>query len=771
MKRKFALLLSAALVVSTTTVAMASVTFSDLNDVPWEGAKNYMMAAADWKLMVGEENGDGTNLFRAKDKVTYCEAMQLAYNILVSQGEVSPSDAVTLKWKSAMEGYDIPQWAYEAVAYGLEQEIITVGDLDGFMKGDGSSNNATREDVAVIFGRALNQGKTLSVSSTSYSDNASISTAARPYVAYLQEKKIMVGDDENKFNPKELINRAEMAVLVTKTYSAVSGEALDVESRTVTGTVTDISEKGICRTLTIAPTSGSAKTLTGVKGTPTKNGDFMSIQTGSTITVTYIGDTILSVDVGQTASLSQTDATSGTLNNITTESIVLNLSGGGSKIYELSPSAELYLNGEVSSLSAIRRVLENGVPIDVTVGLSGQTAILVEAQGEEDVVMGTITDLESDRVTIKRNNGNEMTYELERYVRVKLEGSTYSFSNLLDDFGSVELSVTAYLNDGGYVETMEVGASQAGGTARGYVKSISEDKITLSDGDDSTSYKMGKDPYVTYEGADLTLSKLISKYKAGTAFTAKVYLDSSKKVTRIIATLEDDTVGTIEKLTDDYITIMTGADMEKEYLMDEDVVIELKDGKTETLSYLQAVFVPGETKAELQLNGSDEVVKIEVDIDKSNYNVVTGDLSKMGTDSLEVGGKTIYANSDTKVTIDGETSSMSELQKRFKAGESFGVTVAYSDDVANSVQAKLEEVKGRVTQLQKGKVTIALADGTTKAYTVAEDDDLTIRIDGRSTKYTFNEFYSKWYLSKVNFDVELVFEDGVVTYIYADTVS
>ena len=205
--------------------------------------------------------------------------------------------------------------------------------------------------------------------------------------------------------------------------------------------------------------------------------------------------------------------------------------------------------------------------------------------------------------------------------------------------------------------------------------------------------------------------------------------------------------------------------------MDEDVVIELKDGKTETLSYLQAVFVPGETKAELQLNGSDEVVKIEVDIDKSNYNVVTGDLSKMGTDSLEVGGKTIYANSDTKVTIDGETSSMSELQKRFKAGESFGVTVAYSDDVANSVQAKLEEVKGRVTQLQKGKVTIALADGTTKAYTVAEDDDLTIRIDGRSTKYTFNEFYSKWYLSKVNFDVELVFEDGVVTYIYADTVS
>ncbi len=771
MKKKFALLLSLALVMGSATAAWASVTFSDLNDVPWSGARNYIMAAADLQLMVGEKNEDGTSLFRANDKVTYCEAMQLAYNILVSQGEASPSDAVTLKWKSAMEGYHLPEWAYEAVAYGLEEGIVTVGDLSGFMKNDTTSNQATREDVAVIFGRALNQGKTLTTSSTSFSDNASISTAARPYVAYLQKEKILVGDEENKFNPKNLINRAEMAVITTKTYSAVSSEALDVETKTISGTVTNATAAGVCKTLTISPANGSSKTLTGVKGTPTKNGDLMSIQTGSTVTVEYIGNTILSVDVGQSASLSQTDAASGTLNNITADSVVLNLSGGGSRIYELSSSAELYLNGEASSLSAIRRVLENGVTIDVTVGLSGQTAILVEAQGEEDVVVGTITNLKSDRVTIDRNNGTEMTYELERYVRVKLEGSTYSISNLIDDYGSVELSVKAYLNDGGYVETMEVGASQAGGTAKGYVKSISEDKITLNDGDSNTSYKMGKNPYVTYEGADLTLSKLISKYKAGTAFTAKVYLDSNKRVSRIIATLEDDTVGTIEKLTDDYITIMTGADVEKEYLMDEDVVIELKDGKTESLDYLQAVFVAGETTADLQLNGSDEVVKIKVDIDKSNYNVVTGDLNKMGTDSLEVGNKTIYANSKTKVTIDGKTSTMSDLQKRLKSGETFGVTVAYSDDVANTVQAKLEESSGRVTQMVKGKITIAMKDGTINTYSVAEDNDLTIRIDGRSTKYTYNEFYSKWYLNKVNFDVELVFEDGIVTTIYADTVS
>ena len=87
MKRQLAILLSAAMVLGSSVTAMAAdVTFRDLNDVPWEGAKNYILQAAQLDLMVGEISEDQTTYrFRAKDHVTYCEAVQLAYNIVISQ--------------------------------------------------------------------------------------------------------------------------------------------------------------------------------------------------------------------------------------------------------------------------------------------------------------------------------------------------------------------------------------------------------------------------------------------------------------------------------------------------------------------------------------------------------------------------------------------------------------------------------------------------------------------------------------------------------------
>ncbi|HIW47827.1 MAG TPA: S-layer homology domain-containing protein [Firmicutes bacterium] len=774
MKRQLAILLSAAMVLGSSVTAMAAdVTFRDLNDVPWEGAKNYILQAAQLDLMVGEISEDQTTYrFRAKDHVTYCEAVQLAYNILISQGEATVSDATTIKWRSAMSGYQIPAWAYEAVAYGLEHGIVTLDDLSGFMTEDGQSRAATREDVAIIFGRALNKGESLSSSTnTGFNDNGSISSAARPYVAYLEKKEILVGDDENNFNPKNLINRAEMAVLSTKTYSAISGESLQLESETVIGTVTRVSHEGVVYRLTIAPASTSAVTLTVVDGTPTKNGTLSEIAAGDNVTVEYLDGTALNLTVNDSPSLSQNGAVGGTLNNITMDRVVLNLQEGGSKIYELSPSAELFLNGELSSVSAIRSVLENGVEVDVTVGLSNGTAIRVEAQGEEDVVMGTITDLDEDEVTIRRNNGNERTYDLDRYVQVRMEGDTYNMKRLLDRFGDVELSVTAYLDDDNYVERMEVEASKAGGTVRGYVKSISEERIVVEVDGDNESYRLSKEPYVSYEGTDMTLSRLETKFESGTAMTVRLYLDSNKRVTRIIATIEDDTVGTIEKLDDNYITIQTDAGVEQKYLLDEDVVVELKDGSNQDLDYLQAVYETGETEVELQLNNSNVVIRIMADLDEDKYNVANGTIERMGEDSLRIDGKTIYTNGRTVVTIDGEDADIDQLKQRFDDGEEFGAVAAYSDNVATTIRATLEGSSGRVTDMKRGQITVKTDSGATKTYSLADDEDLVIRIDGRSSKYTFMEFYSQWYTNKINYDVELTFDEGQVINIEADTVS
>ena len=77
-----ALLTAAAVLAGSTNIFAAN--FADINNVPWEGAKTYINAVADAGLMVGDYNDAGKKVFRAKDGVTYCETMQLAYTLMKS---------------------------------------------------------------------------------------------------------------------------------------------------------------------------------------------------------------------------------------------------------------------------------------------------------------------------------------------------------------------------------------------------------------------------------------------------------------------------------------------------------------------------------------------------------------------------------------------------------------------------------------------------------------------------------------------------------------
>ena len=82
MKKKIMVALTASVMLLNAVTASAAIVFSDINNVPWEGAKTYIRNVADLGLMVGESDGNGANIFRAKDNVTHVEAIQLTYNLL-----------------------------------------------------------------------------------------------------------------------------------------------------------------------------------------------------------------------------------------------------------------------------------------------------------------------------------------------------------------------------------------------------------------------------------------------------------------------------------------------------------------------------------------------------------------------------------------------------------------------------------------------------------------------------------------------------------------
>ena len=104
------------------------------------------------------------------------------------------------------------------MAFAHEGGIISRSDLAVFVNADQSARPITRETAAYIFGRFLSEeGVEPTAAVVPFNDGTTISAVCAQYVDLLSSLDIMVGDENNNFNPNKTVNRAEMAVIVTKT--------------------------------------------------------------------------------------------------------------------------------------------------------------------------------------------------------------------------------------------------------------------------------------------------------------------------------------------------------------------------------------------------------------------------------------------------------------------------------------------------------------------------------------------------------------------------
>ncbi|MBQ3616500.1 MAG: S-layer homology domain-containing protein, partial [Anaerotignum sp.] len=230
MKRKLTLFLSAVMAASCLPMTAYAANFKDISDVPW--AATVINNVADRGLLSGYED----NTFRGKNNVTYCEAMQMAYTTLTKSGAVEPIDAVTAySYMGVLDTYKVPKWSQMAVAYGLSEGIIDMQMV--VSKFAGGKTAATREDVAIIFGNAMAPlfGKERDTTAAkTFVDYWSISVNALEQVDILKRLGIIGGDNYGRFNPKNNITRAEMAVILSNTYDKVAdgvaekGELIEV---------------------------------------------------------------------------------------------------------------------------------------------------------------------------------------------------------------------------------------------------------------------------------------------------------------------------------------------------------------------------------------------------------------------------------------------------------------------------------------------------------------------------------------------------------------
>ena len=693
MKKTIIAVLSAATLALSSVPAYASV-FSDIDTVPWPGAAQYIDEAYELGIITGYIEND-QRLCKPKNNVTYCEAVQLMYALMNSYSGTSVNQSVVSKWQSTMAAENIPSWAYNAVAYALENSILSRNDISIFMASSTVQNNARREDIAVIFGKALSKVYSLASNPTlTYNDKAQIASTSVPYVELLNRLNIMVGDANNNFNPKVNMNRAELSVLVTKTYHTLkdgNGSGTTTPS-TPSGTVVQYAGKVTQKTSSGSGYSVSvsvngkeetftANATTTVTGTDGKSASLSDVSTGDSVVAVCSGGvatTIIIMAEGD-GSEDSTSKESGTINSIDEDKIVVR-SGSKNKSYDIQDEdIDVSIDGSNSSLSTLIRRFEGGRNYSVDVYLNDDEEVVrIEAkEGEGEYDDDAISSVSKSRV--KTHGGDEYNFpdgvedydEDDELIRLDDKYVTYKdFKDAYDDLDDDEQMIITdfdlededddeseltYLEvDTEDLETSNKSSSSA--DTKGLIKSISKSKVVL-DNEDDDEYDFadeddidspefdGKDYDVDDDEFEEFINDIDNALDDDEVYI-ELTLDSHDKITEAVAytctTAEDDI---------DYDSIDTSDDTihidDDDYEYSSSTIVDIVDGddKITKMSDLEDALDEDKGKTitvTAVVNDDDEILSI------------TGYVSEIsGVDLDDFKYRSSYEPDECSVEIDG----------------------------------------------------------------------------------------------------------------------
>ncbi len=642
MKRITALILAAVMSVGM-AVSAAAATFSDINNVPWAGAEEYINSVADLGLMVGDTDSSGNKVFRAKDRVTYCEAMQLAYSVLKETGGLKTTEDTTDKWKSAMQEANIPTWAYTAVSYGLESGVVSANDIKIFMKSATENREATRENVAVIFGKAIRHISEANASATlSFSDKDSVSATSVPYVDLLARLNIFVGDENNNFNPKNYINRAEMAVIVSKSYNTVkelkseqqqSEQSVTPTVESVSGTVILTDNGSTEKTIAVSDADGKVTTYTVSASTPVISLDgepktYEDISIGDKVTVAVSSGIVVSVIINEDSveekEENKTNILEGYLDNITSKAITFNTEDGEQARYEFSGNPRITLNGGVITKDDLYEYVidRNVIYVTVTLDSSGLVESLTAKFSD---IEGELTNFKDGKAYIKfvyADKSKNVTVDIGSGCEIYLDAEKISETKAEKLFTAEEKEsyyAVAAINNLNKATKIEIFRDTY---TNGTLVAISSSDITMKS-------SFGREmEYELDDDAELTLNGAEASYRD---------IRNALKEADIIVTLEFDEDDVVTKVTAQAKTVkgeLKGADDKRIVIVDEEggrMVFGLDrdmecefDGDEVTYSKFKSLYKDAESAviATAEINDDGDVIKIVAQSSSDSEGVV-----------------------------------------------------------------------------------------------------------------------------------------------------
>ncbi|WP_352399983.1 S-layer homology domain-containing protein [Anaerotignum sp.] len=747
MKRFLAVALAASLAFGSMGVTAFGSAFADINSVPWPGAAKFVDEAQSLGLMNGYTEG-GKKYCKPRNNVTLCESIQMIYSIMKVHTKKDVSSTDVTKWTPVMSAYNIPTWAYNATAYALENQIISNNDLTKLRNG---TQNATREEVGVMFGKALASVYTLNTSATlSYKDKDKIASSSVPYLALLNSKNIMVGDTENKFNPNSKINRAEMAVLSVKTYNNVMNSGTTTPTTPTSGTVTGTVVNSMILSngdifLSVTPNNGSGLNLFGKKGSvkvtyESETVDLKDIGTGDTVTITYNNEDLKTVVINKSVKGINTKKTF-PLKDLSSSRITVK-DGSKETEYRLAKDVTVTIGDKKSSLSTLEDEMDD-YEFSVTLSFDGSNYVTrIDAmRSTNNPLSGKLTYMSNSKVSIEVGS-KEYDYPLsDGDVSVKFDGKTVVFSTLLSEYKDNNYTVTLKLDSKGYVTNINIDFMED--ETHGTLEFINSYRLELKAGGKTYKYYLDKQVDVEIDGKSSSLSTLMDRYESN-PYNISLTVDRYDAVTEISAKTRNASLskGTLKEITSSKIKLTVDG---KSYEYDLNSPSIKIDGKSVSLTTFRSNYKDYTYEVELKFNSKGEVSEIIGKNTKATKGELRNIEPKKEEITIRVNGVdyTYDIDSDVRVTLDGSSSTVSKLDSAFESAygndEKIQITltlnskndvtkiVAEYDDTANAK----DTVKGTLRSVDAWEISVR-AGSSTKTYHFASGN-ITITLDGKSS--------------------------------------
>ena len=727
MKRKIAISMAICFAFSTVVPTFASVTFDDINIVPWQGAEVFINRAGELEIMVGEVI-DGKRYFRAKDNITCFETVQIIYSVLSKTGNLKDNKNIESKWSYVMEQLSVPKWAYPSISYALEYGIVSMTEVGKFTNSSNFTPNfASREAVAVMLGKAMADKYSLDPNaSLTFADSSYVNDTSVQYVELLHRLGIIMGDNNN-FKPKSPINRAEMATMITKAYDKLNTGNNNSSSNNsnITSSVPEQSQQ---QEQFIA--SGTVAAISNM---------------GSSYLVTILKDD--GTQIGLFAN---------------TSTIINNIAGGSSNYTTLSPSDVLkdivYIGSDIKRLS-------------ITYDASSNTS-----QNLSGTIDGTINDIYNDMIYINKSSGGVTKYPLNINCEYILDSRRATQKDIFDAFGKGRVDISATLNVKGEVTKLDC-KSKESEQMYGEVKSISKNKIRIKkDGKNiTTDYNWVNndidDVDFYLEDKSSSYSKVEQAFKDYDAMYVKYVTDSKGDIKKIYASKrsfnnnndddnEEEIKGTIKSITKSYVSVKkSGSSSYKEYdFEDRDVknaTLKINNKTYDYYDFKDKLDEAGTMSVVIELNRRGEVDRVlaKTDDDSNNSNNDRSGIIKLLTSSEIAVGSTsnkyeLANNVSVSSNING-INNLNSLREHFDDGSiSIEADLTIRSDLVTEINAHIKEVQGELRYFDKrrGELEVRTNNGITMIFDfkassidvrgdVRDIDDLDYYINERNRDY------------------------------------